>query len=169
MGLAFSRAVTAIAPSNPFPGLGPHGPPSLPTSLGAMPAWAQLSLPNLRPPASDLFPPFPKEEIEAAGKTKESQVLPHNQPQRPHTCPGSCLLSWSPAGVGQRGQAGAGRSGCFCPSSCPSGPGTDALLVSLLKPAACLAQRTSAGPPPRDCGALYSAAPSPMAQGRALT
>lgn len=140
LGLAFPRAVTAIAPSNPSPGLRPHGPPSLPSSLGVMPAWAQLSLPNLRPPGSDLFPPFPpllsrfshsfpEEEMEAAGK---DQGVPHFQPQRPHTCPGSCLLSWSPAGVGQRGQAGAGQSGCLCPSPCPSGPGADVLLVSLL-------------------------------------
>ncbi|KAM7235617.1 hypothetical protein CapIbe_012803 [Capra ibex] len=51
---------------------------------------------------------FPEEEMEAAGK---DQGVPHFQPQRPHTCPGSCLLLWSPTGVGQRGQAGPGELG----------------------------------------------------------
>ena len=95
--------------------------------------------------------------MEAAGK---DEGVPHFQPQRPHTCPGSCLLSWSPTGVGQRGQAGAGQSGCLCPSPCPSGPGADALLVSLLETAARLAQRTSAGPRPRPAG-LFTPPPPP--------
>ena len=38
-------------------------------------------------------------------RTKESQVIPHGQPQRPHSCPGSRLLSWPPRECGREARS----------------------------------------------------------------
>ena len=142
LGFSISEGGYSYTPSNPSPGLKPHGPPSLPNSLGVMPARAQLSrqtldlLPLTFPLPSPLFYPgshsFPEGEIEAAGKDQGVPGYP-SQPtsETPHL-PWKLPSLVAPAGVRQRGQVSPGWSSCLCPSPCPSGPGADALLVCLL-------------------------------------